>query len=194
MSGKLKTKLLIIWCLYFAGGAAVYFTVFASQIAKREQLAIRLTNKAHQLKVIEEAYQGKEVEKLTAQLDEKRQALEGFCVGFDTLPDLTLKISEMANELNLSSFSIKSRSDQVKKEIPGYKGLYQSIMDVSFYADFNTFARFVNTLERNRPVLFVDKFSISKTRHTSLDKNNPVQMTLSVYTRQTDNIAKSGGM
>lgn len=194
MSGKLKTKLLIIWCLYFAGTAAVYFTVFAAQVAKREQLAIRLDNKVHQLKVIEEAYQGKEVEKLTAQLDEKRHTLEAFCVGFETLPELTLKISEKANELNLSSFSIKSRSDQVKKEIPGYKGLYQSIMDVSFYADFNTFAKFVNTLERNRPVIFVDKFSISNTRQSSVDRGNPVKMTLSVYTRQTHNIAKSGGI
>ena len=75
---------------------------------------------------------------------------------------MTFDIGRIANEENVSSFSIKNNDKQSVSEIPDCKNICENHIDISFIAGFNQFATFVNALERHQPVLFVNEFTISR--------------------------------
>ncbi|MHC4076368.1 MAG: GspMb/PilO family protein, partial [Planctomycetota bacterium] len=51
-----------------------------------------------------------------------------------------------------------------------------------FNADFKGFAALLNALERNRPVIFIDKFLIEKSKQRNLEPK--VTMNLTVLVRK----------
>ena len=77
------------------------------------------------------------------------------------LGDLTFDINRMAGDRGIESFNIKNRATKLVRMKRMKTGLCsRSWMEVRFTADFNQFASLLNALERHRPVVFVDKFSM----------------------------------
>jgi len=91
----------------------------------------------------------------------------------------------MADEVKLDSFTIKPTGNQEYTEIPDCKNIYEKQISVSFKADFNTIAVFLNTLERHRPVIFVDEFTIVRSNKDNL--GHQVSMNLSIFVRKQQN-------
>ena len=75
---------------------------------------------------------------------------------------MTFDISQIANEKKVASFSSKVKKSRGLSTITDYKYIYEDQIVISFIGDFNQFATFLNALERHRPVIFVDKFSLTR--------------------------------
>ena len=95
---------------------------------------------------------------------------------------MTFDISQIANEKKIASFSIKTKDDRRGPAIPKYTYISENHIDVSFTAGFNQFAAFLNALERHRPVIFIDRFEITRSEQDS--SGHEASMRLSVFVRK----------
>ena len=86
--------------------------------------------------------------------------LKDFVIDFEDSANLTFDISQVANDQKVSSFSIKTKGNRRLSEIPDCSYILEGYLEISFTGDFQQFATFLNALERHRPVLFIDKFTV----------------------------------
>jgi len=101
--------------------------------------------------------------RLNEQIEGLRDKLKDFVVDFEDSANLTFDIGQIAKEEDVSSsFSIKNNDKRGILEIPDCNSICENHIDISFVAGFKPFATFVNALERNQPVLFVNEFTISR--------------------------------
>lgn len=91
-----------------------------------------------------------------------RNRLKYFVFDPEEFANLTFDIDQIASEKEVASSSIKSAEGQSVSAIADCNYISESHIDISFISGFNQFATFVNALERHQPVLFVNKFTISR--------------------------------
>jgi hypothetical protein len=120
--------------------------------------------------------------KLNEQIDELHDELKNYVIDFDDAADVTFDISQIANKKKVNSFNIKSRNHGGNASKGDNKYIYVNNYDVSFTSGFVQFATLLNTLERHRPVIFVDKFRI--TRSEENNSEHQVDMNLAVFVRK----------
>jgi hypothetical protein len=101
---------------------------------------------------------------------------------------LTFDISQIADRLKVTGLSIKSK---VNQPIPDCKHISESQIYISFDATFNQFFAMLNELERHRPVVFIDKFAV--TRSNSSYSKNDVSMEMSVFVTKRENVSRNSG-
>jgi len=100
--------------------------------------------------------------RLNDQVADMRTKMTDFVIDFGESANITFDISETATEQGINSFSIKSPVGGYTSAGPGLDCISESRFDVNFKGSFRQFARFLNALERHEPVLFVDKFAITR--------------------------------
>jgi Tfp pilus assembly protein PilO len=99
---------------------------------------------------------------LNEQIERLQSRLQDFVIDFENSANLTFDISQIANEKEVASFSVKSKDGRGPSTIPEAKYIRENNIVISFIGGFNQCATFLNALERHRPVLFVDRFSITR--------------------------------
>jgi hypothetical protein len=119
---------------------------------------------------------------LSEELQDLQNTLQQFVIDVGDSANLTFDISQIANENRVTSFSINSKDRPESPMAPKYNHIGQRSIHVSFAAGFNQFAGFLNALERNQPVLFVDKLMI--TRSDQDNAGHQVNMDLAVFVRK----------
>jgi len=117
--------------------------------------------------------------RLSQEIEGLQSRLKQFVIDYEDAADLTFDISQIASQISVSSFSINSRNDVGAPAMPNCDHISQKQIHVSFTAGFNQFASFLNALERNQPVLFVDKFMITRAQDES--SGHQVDMDLAVF-------------
>lgn len=166
----------LIWSICLAIFLIVYLAVLGPQKDYKENVERNLAEK----KEIYESALGAAKEETIVRREEEievlRNKLRGFVIEFEDSANLTFDISRVANEKKVSSFSVKSKDGRGITEIPDCKYIGESHIEIEFVGDFFQFASFLNELERHRPVLFVKKFTITKSRQD----NSNCQVSLSV--------------
>jgi Tfp pilus assembly protein PilO len=108
--------------------------------------------------------------------------LNDFVIESDDSANLTLDISQIASEKKLDSFMIKTKENRENSAIPDCKYITEDRIDIGFNAGFNQFAAFLNALERHQPVVFIDTFSIARSKQD--DSGHKVNMNLAVFARK----------
>ena len=159
---KYLTTAGLIWAACFVVFLLAYMLVLGPQknyknnieneIAERKQLydsALRAAQKETKIRLNEE------IERLQSRLKD-------FVIDFEDSTNLTFDISQIANEKKVASFSSKVKKSRGLSTITDSKYIYENQIVISFIGDFNQFATFLNALERHRPVIFVDKFAITR--------------------------------
>jgi len=113
------------------------------------------------------------------QIEQLESKLYGFAVESEESANLTFDISQLAKDKQAYSFSIRSReSSGLESDTASCECIDENRLNVDFSAAFKQFATLLNALERNRPVVFVDKFRIERSKRGELI--HPVNMELSV--------------
>ena len=105
--------------------------------------------------------------RLNEQIESLRSRLEDFVIDFEDSANLTFDISQIASEKKIVSFSIKNKDSKGIVAIPDCSYICENQININFTGGFNQFAAFLNALERHRPVIFVDKFMISRPQNDS---------------------------
>jgi len=179
----LKTVALI-WSGCLVMFFIVYIYLLAPQRKTKKQIEKQLADKKQTYDSALKVTQEETKKQLEEQLGNLRNTLRNFVIDFEDSTHLTLDISQIAGEKKVASFTIKGKDDRRGRssEIPGCENICENHIKISFNADFNQFATFLNALERHRPVLFVDRFTI--TRSDDDPSSHPVNMDLAVFVRK----------
>jgi hypothetical protein len=158
--------------------------MLAPQKNSKEQLKKQLEEKKQMYNSALKATQKETQIQLNEQIEHLRNRLKDFVIDFEDSADLTFDISQIANAKEVTSFSVEtSRKDNSRDPAMPDKYIFESHIDISFStADFNQFAALLNALERHRPVIFVDRFAI--TRSYKGDSDRQVNMSLAVFVRK----------
>ena len=183
---KIQKKYLItsgiIWVACFVIFLLAYvFIVRPQKISKR--LLERKFNEKKQ--VYESAVRAAQKEtkiQLNEQIESLQNRLKDFVVDFEDSANLTFDLSQIAEEKKIASFGSKVKNNHGLTTTDDYKYIRENHINISFIGDFNQFATFLNALERHRPVIFVDKFTI--TRSGREDSGYQISMNVTFFVRK----------
>ncbi|KPJ66765.1 MAG: hypothetical protein AMJ43_07095 [Coxiella sp. DG_40] len=177
----LKT-LALIWIGCFVLSIFVYILVLAPQKKTQKNIEKQLTEIKQIYDSTKEAAQQKNQIQMKEQIEQLRSRLNDFVIESDDSANLTLDISQIASEKKLDSFMIKTKESRENSAIPDCKHITEDRIDIGFNAGFNQFAAFLNALERHQPVVFIDTFSITRSKQDGL--GHKVNMNLAVFARK----------
>jgi hypothetical protein len=155
-------KAAMVWAVCFAVFLLAYLLVLGPQKKEKKRIRRELEEKKMAFEAALQASEKQTKEKLNEQIENLRNRLKDFVVDFEDSANLTFKISQLAGEKDVDAFSIKGKENVAG---PGRKEstrIDENHMIISFVAGLNQFATFLSDLERHRPVLLVDKFSMSR--------------------------------
>ncbi len=179
---KYFAKAALTWAGCFVLFFFIYVFMLAPQEKNKKQIEKQLAEKKQIYTSALEATQQETRNRLNEQIEQLRNRLKDFVIDFEDSANLTFDIGQVANEKKLASFSIKGKKARGGSAIPNSKYLQENHFNVSFSGGFNQFATFLNALERHRPVVFVDKFNITRSRKDNSD--HEVNMDLAVFIKK----------
>jgi len=189
LMNSLYKKYLTTVALVWAGCLVVFLLanmiVLAPHRKIKQQVEKELAEKKQMYETVLKLSQQDSQLKLKEQTMHLQDCLKDFVATADKSGDLTFDISRIAGEKKVSSFSIKTKDSSGAAAIPNCDYICENHIDVSFTSGFSQFAAFLNALERHQPVIFVDKFAITRS-----DENNSahqVTMELAVLAKKQRN-------
>ena len=142
-----------------------------------------LEDKKQELQSMQNVVTKKSQTELLVHIEDMEKKLSGFVLDFEDTGDLTFDLTKLASQIGVGSFSCSSRrGPQEYEEIYNcYRigGIYTTI---NFKSSFNKFARLLNSLERNKPIVLLDKFSIE--RKLGSKSGHAVEMSLVVFVQR----------
>ena len=173
----------VIWLGCFVMLSFIYILVLAPQKKLKKQAEETLADQKHLYGQAVIATQSGTVVNNDKQIKSLMDKFSTFATDSENLPDITFEISQMAGERQLDQPVIKTADNGRYCSIPNNLHIAESQIRIKFKSDFRDFAGFINELERHKPVIFVDSFSII--RSPDGDSNHSVNMNMSVFVRQS---------
>lgn len=180
----------IVWgvCLFIFALAYVFVLIPQSDQQKRVENFI--AEKKQTYKSTLKASQTEEKAKQYEKIEELKDYVSNFAIEFENSANLTFDISQIASDKNVSMLNIKGNDRNGISEIPNCKYILEGRLDINFNAEFNQFATLLNDLERHRPVLFIDTFSINRSGQE--DVGYQVKLDVAVFVIKSNDEKNSG--
>lgn len=182
---KYLTTVSLIWSAFVVLFIIAYLFLLAPQRKTKKQIEQQLAEKEKIYNSAREMAQEETKIKLNEQVKSLQNTLKDFVIDFEDSANLTFDISQIANEKNVDSLSIKTRDKQKHRDTTKstLEYIQENHTDISFTASFNQFAALLNALERHRrPVIFVDNFSIMHSRKNIT--GNEAAMNISFFVKK----------
>ena len=154
------TTAAIIWTACLVLFLLIYMFVLGPQRLTKKRLESTLTKKQQAYKSAIRAAQEEVKTQLSETIERLHDRLRDFVIDLEDSANLTFDISQIASDKNVASFSIKSKDHREISAIPNCDYICENRIDIGFNSGFNQFAAFLNALERHRPVLFIDGFTM----------------------------------
>ena len=169
---------ILFWAVCFIVLFLSYLLVLAPQERRRRMTERKLADTKLLAQSAREAAQERNKNLLIEQLSKSGNRLKDFVIDQENANNLTFDIGRISSDLKLNSFSSIFTGSEGTIKTDKYKHIIARQISVNFNSSFNKFAVFLNTLERSRPVIFIDTFSI--TRSGESDSGHKVDMKLAV--------------
>lgn len=115
-----------------------------------------------------------------------RDKIEYLMMTSEEMNEMTFTLHQMAKTAGISEFSSNVAPEPCSL-IPGCKQLSEGRIQLSFNAEFQDFATFLNMLERHDPVIFVDKFSIEAPRKNASRRKTEMVVVFFVGDKNIEN-------
>lgn len=174
---------------YFKGGVLVwagcfivflffYLLVLVPQEKLRTGVEERLIETKRLAGAAREAAKEERKIKLNEQVENFDKKLKNFVTEQEDTANLTFDISQISSDIKLGSFSITTTGSEGIIEIDNCDYIFAKHIDINFVGSFNQFAAFLNALEMWRPVIFIDTFSITRSKGSA--SGHKVDMKLAV--------------
>lgn len=167
-----------VWVPCLALAAACYALVLRPQGDERRWLVAQIAQAKERYAEAAAAARPENQAILTEQVNRLHDRAADFVVGFEDAPELAFEIGRLAHETRLESFGMRPIGTHASTVLPDGEHVGEKHLNVSFNAGFTRFAAFLNALERHRPVVFVETFTISRPQDS--DAEPRVDMELAV--------------
>ena len=172
----------IVWAASLVLFALIYYVVIAPQLKIKNQVLKDSTEKKQQFESALNAAQEDNKKKLAGEVEELKTRLSDYVSEYEESANLTFSISRIAADKRVSDFTVKTSEQGKVQDALVAKNLQENRIEIAFASDFLQFASFLNTLERHQPVIFVDRFKVSRGDQSGTP--NKVDMTLSYFARK----------
>lgn len=169
---------ILFWAVCFIALLLSYLLVLSPQERIRQITEKKLADTKLLAQSAREAAEERNKNKLLEQLSNSGKRLKDFVIEQENAANLTFDIGRISSEVKLNAFSSIFTGSEGTIKTDSYKHIIARQISVNFNSSFNKFAIFLNTLERSRPVIFIDTFSI--TRSAEGDSGHKVDMKLAV--------------
>ena len=180
---KYLVKVALIWAGCFVLLFILQMVMLSPQKSLKMSLEKQLAEKEQLYNSAFKLSQKEAKAQLSKEVEELEEELQYFVIDFEDSANLTFDISQIANSKEVESFSIKTKEKRGDSKLPDCKYLSEDNIEIRFTTkNFNQFATVLNELERHKPVVFVDKFMMS--RSTQHDEGHKVNMSLSVFVKK----------
>jgi Tfp pilus assembly protein PilO len=174
----------LIWASCFVLFLLAYILVLGPQKKNNKLIESKLAEKKQVYQSALKSSQEETKARLNEQIENLQNRLKDFVADFEDSANLTFEISQIADEKKIASFSIKGKDNLVLSGKSDSKYISENHIAINFVGGFNQFATFLSALERHRPVLLVDKFTI--TRSGQDDSAFRVSLNLAAFVRKQD--------
>lgn len=155
---KISALILLICVIAFV---LVYYFLINPQDANLKNIDKQIVQNEDEYKLAQIASKADTQERISGEISTLQNKLDEFVLNYKSSADLTFDISQIANECGLSSFNVKSKDLQIIADSTDPNNIFEKHIKVSFVAGFHEFAVFLNSLERHKPVLFVNEFMLN---------------------------------
>lgn len=180
-----------VWAVAALAVLAGYFFMKLPQDAELDQLRTQCTESQTRADYAQMAAIPESQTKLIERCEESERQIETFSTRQDTVTGLVFEIGELADELSLCDFSSKALTVSQYSTVGKSEIITENWLNVEFEGSFDQFVKYVNELERNQPVVFVEKIFFR--RGTEGPASNQIKMDLSFLT-QTQKVTGSLAM
>ena len=180
---KQLMTVVLLWIGCFVLFLFAYILLLSPQNNVKDAVEQKLakTKQAYQSAV--KATQEETRNELKEEIEQLKDKLDSYIIGFGDAADLTFDITRIASDAKISTFSIKNKNSGVLN-IGDCKYIGENQFDIGFTASFEQFTTFLSALERHRPVVFVDEFTMSRSTQDKNITGNRVNMSVAVFVRK----------
>jgi len=181
--GKYIKVAALVWSGCFIVFLLVYILVLSPLNRRRTNIEIEFRKVKSNADAALLASQEQTKIRLNEQIEELNESLGNFVIEPGNTSNLTYQISGISNKIRLNAFKVTP----IGQNIPTFddcKYISGQLYQVGFTASFNQFAEFLNALERYRPVIFIDTFSITRSREGKT--NHTVDMQLAILVAKNE--------
>jgi len=154
--------LAIAWGPCLLAAAASYAVILRPQIDQRRELEADVASSKERYARAVEAAKEKDLSRLAGQVEGLHSRIGDLVVSVADAPDLAFQIGTLAHEAKLASFGMRPANKNRPDTLPSLERIAEKYVDLTFSGEFRHFAAFLNTMERHRPVLFVETFAINR--------------------------------
>ena len=152
--------------MVWAGSLVVFVIAYVLFIAPQLKVKAGLTRQLNDAKKLFDsavaAADDKNKKKLADEVDTLKVKLSGYAADSAESANLTFDIGRLAGDKQLGSFTVKTPESVWGNDVIDSKSIQENRVDVSFNSDYKGFAAFLNSLERHRPVIFVNRFKLTR--------------------------------
>jgi hypothetical protein len=174
----------LIWAISLLLLSLAYVFMIVPQGKKLKAVNDGVVDRRQQYQLAKEAGADDIMVEWQSELEKLKNRFTEFVTDFEDSSNLSFAISRILNNIGaISSASIES-PPQSYSEISGSEHLAQISTKIQFTATFNQFALVINSLERHKPVFFIDSFSISRSKGPELKTSHEVSMNLTSLVRK----------
>ena len=172
----------MVWAACLVLFAIAYFFIIAPRLKVKAELVKKSVETRRMYETAIDAANEESKKKLAEEVKRIKNKLGNYITEFEESANLTFDISRIAADKQVSSFTIKTTDQTKDTDQPESKNLQENRIGIGFESDFRQFTAFLNTLERHRPVVFVDRFKVSRGR--TGETGHQVDMDLSIFVRK----------
>jgi hypothetical protein len=183
---KNLTTVALIWAGCFILLFLVYLLVLVPQSKSKKNIENDLVEIEQQYQTILRADEDETKIRLKGQIEELQNKLGSFVLDSADSANLTLDIGKIASEQKITTFNIETKNQGGISEIPNCNYIGEHHIDISFTGQFNQFVIFLNTLERHRPVIFVDGFTVTRSK-TAEKLEHRASLSVTVFVKKEQN-------
>ncbi len=153
---------IIAWIPCAALGVAGYLLVLEPQMECVIALEAELTDARTLHHRATEAAKAENQAELARQVQVVNDRVGDFVLRPEVAPDLAFEIAELASGSEVASFTMRPQEKDGLSAVVGRDTIGERRIDIHFVSQFHQFAALLNALERHRPVLFVETFTIDR--------------------------------
>lgn len=124
-----------------------------------------------------------QVAKLEEAISSAQEVLRRYVVSPEQASDLSFDINRIATEIGVHDLGSTNRTQDSYGAINECLHIREGRILIDFKSSFSQFARFINSLERNTPVIFVDEFNIKRSKDDAIGAHD-VTMVLTFFVGQ----------
>jgi len=146
-----------VWTACLILLAAGYILFYAPQKANLIGLQTQYRQSCIELDEAKLAASAETRESMQARYEQQNQLIADFSTDADAETELVFQVGQIASQLQLGEFSSKHLKQKSHSTVDKSKILKEGWLEIECSATFEQFAQFVNQLERNHPVVFIEE-------------------------------------